>query len=55
MTPLAVAYVSTAAICAVVGIQHLVLGSRVGPSEIYLLFGGAALAAGVDALIGTVM
>ena len=51
MTPLSIAYVATAAIFTVVGLEHLVVGVRVHERRVYLLFGFAALAAAVDALV----
>jgi len=51
MTPLAAAYTATAAICAVVGLEHLLVGFRVRTRRVHLLFGGAALAASVDSVV----
>ena len=48
MTPMAIAYIAVAAVCAVVGIQHLGVGLRLEERRAYLLFGGAAMAAAVD-------
>jgi PAS domain S-box-containing protein len=51
VTPLSIAYVAAAAIFAVVGLEHLVVGVRVRERRVYMLFGSAALAAAVDALV----
>jgi PAS domain S-box-containing protein len=51
MTPLSIAYVACAAIFAVVGLEHVAVGLRVREHRVYLLFGAAALAAAVDALV----
>ena len=50
MTPLSIAYVATAAICAVVGLQHLVLALRVEDRKLQILFAIAAFAVAGDAL-----
>ncbi len=50
MTPLSIAYVATAAICVVVGLQHLLMALRVEDRKLQLLFAIAALAVGGDAL-----
>jgi len=50
MTPLSVAYVATAAICLVVGLQHLVLALRVEDRKLQLLFAVAAFAVAADAV-----
>ena len=49
MTPLSVAYVATAAICVVVGLQHLVLVLRVEDRKPQILFAIAAFAVAGDA------
>ena len=50
MTPLSVAYVATAAICLVVGLQHLVLALRLEDRKPQILFAIAAFAVAGDAL-----
>jgi len=50
VTPLSVAYVATAAICLVVGLQHLVLALRVEDRRLQFLFAIAALAVVGDAV-----
>ncbi len=50
MTPLSVAYVATAAICLVVGLQHLVLALRVEDRRLQFLFAIAAFAVAGDAV-----
>jgi len=50
MTPLSVAYVATAAICLVVGLQHLVLALRVEDRRLQILFAIAAFAVAGDAI-----
>jgi PAS domain S-box-containing protein len=50
MTPLSVAYVTTAAICVAVGLQHLVMALRVENRKPQLLFAVAALAVAADAV-----
>jgi len=50
MTPLSVAYVATAAICLVVGLQHLVLALRVEDRKPQILFAIAAFAVAGDAI-----
>ena len=50
MTPLSVAYVATAAICLVVGLQHLVMALRVDDRQPQMLFAIAALAVAADAV-----
>jgi PAS domain S-box-containing protein len=50
MTPLSVAYVTTAAICVAVGLQHLVMAMRVENRKPQLLFAVAALAVAADAV-----
>ncbi len=50
LTPLSIAYVATAAICVVVGLQHLLMALRVEDRKLQLLFAIAALAVGGDAL-----
>jgi PAS domain S-box-containing protein len=45
------AYVAIAAVCAVVGVQHLLVGLRLEERLAYLLFGAAAVAAAVDSLL----
>ncbi len=49
MTPLSTAYVATAAICLVVGLQQLVIAFRVPERRIHLLFAAAACAVAGDA------
>ncbi len=51
MTPLSIAFVATAAICAVVGLQHLLLAFRVEDHRPQLLFAVAALAVAGDAIV----
>ncbi len=51
MTPLSIAFVATAAICAVVGLQHLLLAFRVEDHRPQLLFAVAALAVASDAVL----
>lgn len=51
MTPLAAAYVATAAICLVVALQHLVLAFRVPERRIHLLFAVAACGVAGDAFV----
>ena len=51
MTPLSVAYVATAAICAMVGLQHLLLALRVEDRRTQLLFSIAAFAVAGDAVM----
>jgi len=51
MTPLAIAYVATAAICALVALQHVVVAYRVPERRIHLLFALAALGVAGDALL----
>lgn len=43
MTPLAIAYVATAAICVVVALQHRVVAFRVPERRVHLFFALAAL------------
>ena len=50
MTPLSVAYVATAAICAVVGLQHLVMALRVEDRRLQVLFAIAAFGVAGDAV-----
>ena len=50
MTPLSVAYVTTAAICVAVGLQHLVMALRVENRKPQLLFAVAALSVAADAV-----
>jgi len=50
MTPLSIAYVATAAICVVVGLQHLMLALRVEDRKPQILFAIAALAVAGDAI-----
>ncbi len=50
MTPLSIAYVATAAICVVVGLQHLVTALRVEDRRLQLLFALAAFGVAGDAL-----
>ena len=50
MTPLATAYVTIAAICVVVALQHLVVAFRVPDRRIHLLFALAAAAVAGDAV-----
>jgi chemotaxis protein methyltransferase CheR len=51
MTPLAVAYVATAAICCGMGFQHLLMALRVKDHRPRLLFAAAALAVAADAVL----
>jgi len=51
MTPLAAAYVATAAICLVVALQHLVLAFRVPERRIHMLFAVAAGGVAGDAFV----
>jgi PAS domain S-box-containing protein len=50
MTPLSIAYVATAAICVVVGLQHLVTALRVEERRLQLLFALAAFGVAGDAV-----
>ena len=50
MTPLSIAYIATAAICAVVGLQHLLLALRVEERRSQFLFAIAAFAVAGDAV-----
>ena len=50
MTPLSIAYVATAAICVVVGLQHLVTALRVEDRKLQLLFAIAAFGVAGDAV-----
>jgi len=50
MSPLSIAYVATAAICAVVGLQHLVMAVRVEDRRMQLLFAIAAFGVAGDAV-----
>ncbi len=50
MTPLSVAYVATAAICLVVGLQHLVLALRAEDRKLQILFAIAAFGVAGDAV-----
>jgi len=50
MTPLSIAYVATAAICVVVGLQHLVTALRVEDRRLQLLFAIAAFGVAGDAV-----
>ena len=50
MTPLSIAFVATAAICLVVGLQHLVLALRVEDRKPQILFAIAAFAVAGDAI-----
>ncbi len=50
MTPLSIAYVATAAICVVVGLQHLMLALRVEDRRPQILFGIAAFGVAGDAI-----
>jgi PAS domain S-box-containing protein len=50
MTPLSIAYVATAAICVVVGLQHLMLALRLEDRKPQFLFAIAAFAVAGDAL-----
>ena len=50
MTPLSIAYIATAAICAVVGLQHLLLALRVKDHRLQVLFAVAAFAVAADAV-----
>ena len=50
MTPLSIAYIATAAVCLVVGLQHLVMALRVEDRRLQLLFAIAAFAVALDAL-----
>ena len=50
MTPLSVAYVATAAICVVVGLQHLLMALRVEDRKLQILFAIAAFAVAADAI-----
>ena len=50
MTPLSIAYVATAAICVVVGLQHLLLALRVEERKLQVLFAISAFAVAGDAL-----
>jgi hypothetical protein len=50
MTPLSIAYVATAAICVVVGLQHLVTALRVDDRRLQLLFALAAFGVAGDAV-----
>jgi len=50
MTPLSIAYVATAAICAVVGLQHLMLALRVEDRKLQILFAIAAFGVAGDAV-----
>lgn len=51
MSPLSIAYVSAAAICAVVGLRHLVIAFRVPERRIHLLFALAAFGVVGDAMV----
>jgi hypothetical protein len=55
MAPVSIAYVATAAICVVVGLQHLLMALRVEDRKPQLLFAIAALAVGGDALFERVV
>jgi hypothetical protein len=50
MTPLSIAYIATAAICLVVGLQHLLLAVRVEDRKLQVLFAVAAFAVAGDAV-----
>jgi len=50
MTPLSIAYVATAAICVVVGLQHLVLALRLEDRKPQILFAIAAFGVAGDAI-----
>jgi len=50
MTPLSIAFVATAAICLVVGLQHLVLALRVEGRKLQILFAIAAFGVAGDAV-----
>jgi len=50
MSPLSIAYVATVAICAVVGLQHLVMAVRVEDRRMQLLFAIAAFGVAGDAV-----
>ena len=50
MTPLAIAYVATAAVCVMVGLQHLVLALRVEGRTLQFLFAIAAFGVAGDAV-----
>ena len=50
MTPLSIAYVAIAAICVVVGLQHLLMALRVEDRKLQILFTIAAFAVAGDAL-----
>ena len=50
MTPLSIAFVTTAAICFVVGMQHLVMALRVEDRKLQILFAIAAFAVAADAV-----
>jgi PAS domain S-box-containing protein len=50
MTPLSIAYIVTAAICVVVGLQHLFMALRVEDRKLQILFAIAAFAVAGDAL-----
>ncbi len=50
MTPLSIAFVATAAICLVVGMQHLVMALRVEDRKPQFLFAIAAFAVAADAI-----
>ena len=50
MTPLSIAFVATAAICFVVGMQHLVMALRVENRKLQYLFAIAAFAVAADAI-----
>ena len=54
MTALGTAYVVVAAVCLVVGLQHLGAGWHLRERRVHLLFAGAAAAAAVDALVALV-
>ena len=51
MTPLSIAYIATAAICFLGGLQHLLLALRVEERKMQLLFAIAAFAVAGDALL----
>ena len=50
MTPLSIAFVATAAICLIVGMQHLVMALRVEDRKLQFLFAIAAFAVAADAI-----